>query len=164
MTVQKTHNYDYKTFKMETNDCLVDFNSISSVYNEPTSELFYISYPVNSSKTEVKLDHCLFLPKTQSTNYNESLKHNNLDVQPVSFYEHIHLSRIHYLTFPNFIKLIIIIITFFIFTLNVNKILVNYLKHNTVVNVEYLDANTSTPASVSICTDSLFEYVVLFIV
>lgn len=157
-----TFDYDNQTIKMATNDCSIDLTSVSSnspVCIETAPEIFYISYPLKTSNPNVKLDHCLFFTKSQSTDYDESQKHNNLDVQPVSLYEHIHLSRIHYFTLPNFIKLIIIIITFCIFTLNVNKILVNYLQHNTIVNVEYLDANTSRPASVSICTDSLFEYV-----
>ncbi|KAI2805275.1 hypothetical protein BLOT_004269 [Blomia tropicalis] len=82
-------------------------------------------------------------------------KHTNLDTLPLTFFERIHLARIHYFTIINCVRLFFVVFCFVWFVFSSTKILKDYSAFDTDVFVEYQNPDRTHPPAVTICTHCL---------
>lgn len=85
-------------------------------------------------------------------------KHTNLDAKPLTLYEQVHLIRIYYLTVPNVIRCLTILVCIILFGYILYSILINYSRRNIVVVIDYNTPNISVPPAFSFCTECILCY------
>lgn len=80
------------------------------------------------------------------------IKHRNLEVRPLTFFEQIRLARVHYLTTANGIRLFLVLFFLAWFVFNAFTIWQDFRYHEGIVYLEYQTPNRSHPPGITICS------------
>lgn len=127
-----------------------DLSSPSS--SSSNSDIFAISQSSPSSS-----DSTATLSAVQVPHLLGYTRHNNLDVWPLSIKERLRLARVHYVTFPNAIRLCTILFCLCWFIFVSVQTLRDYIGHSTIVKLTYLDPDTTKPPAISVCSHSVLN-------
>lgn len=134
-------------------------SNISSNFSTNSEDSTLVISCVSSNENTVNFELTEVIETAISTSSRLPVsKHTNLDSKPLTLYEQIHLIRIYYLTVPNVIRCITILICIILFGYILYSILTNYYRRNIVVVIDYNTPNTSVSPAFSFCTECVLCY------
>ena len=100
-----------------------------------------------------KLESSIFMSQSiQPTEWPSYARHSYLDLRPLTLKERFHLARVHYVTVPNGIRLLAILVCLGLFVFVARTTLHDFIRHGTVVHLKFKPPNKSMPPAITICT------------
>ena len=128
--------------------------------SESSEDIFYI-YNANQAAAST-LPSAAIEPKTSTSHlstlsrpYRCTKRHCNLDTRPLTFRQRFLLTRKHYVTIPNCIRLATVAVCIAFFVYFAQKILNQFTKHETFIFLEYTNPVWTKPPGITICSHSL---------